>query len=558
LTLRALQRIALQGLILTGVLGGCVAPQIGGPTAPRDAADAGLLSLPSGRSFSVYPHELAYTGSGSYRWPDGREYQGEFATGAPEGIGAMTWPNGDSYRGTWHDGAQHGHGELTRADGSRYVGGFVSGLRVGEGVEQTGEGLYRGNWLDDLPNGEGTFDAADGARYQGHWRDGFRQGFGSYTDTLRNRYEGEWQGDVPDGFGVMNNANGSVYEGEWRDGKREGYGTVTTEAGVVFEGTWLDGRRHGFGVAERPDGSRYEGAWARGQREGSGRESYRDGSAHQGIWKADEPLGPGIRTDRTGIAIIGNWDGDQLSAGRIRLPSGAEYAGELLVERNTAVDSGLLAWLEAQAGDPWAHFFLGTAYSDFNRPPPDLFTATGHFRIAAQAGIPDAQFRLALLIMAKSPALGMEWLEKAAAAGQAQANTLLGEYYLNGQWVQADLPMAVRHFRAASEAGDMTARNHLAWILATTRQPELRDGEASLALIRPLALLHGDWQHFDTLAAAYAATGDYQQAAAAELRAITDASQTIGEHSVEVSAMRERLDQYRAGKPIKPETDLHD
>jgi TPR repeat protein len=351
----------------------------------------------------------------------------------------------------------------------------------------------------------------------------------------------------------MHSVNGSVYEGEWRGSERSGYGKLTTEAGVIYEGTWQDGHRKGFGVALRPDGSSYRGDWADDQRHGQGRETHPDGSFHEGAWQADQPVGPGTRRDRTGIELTGSWNGDQLTNGTMRLPSGAEYAGRLLISRNTAVDPGLLTWLEQRADedDPWAHFFLGTAYADFSQPAPDLFKATGHFREAAQAGIPDGQFRLALLIVDKSPHRAIAWLEQAAQANQAQANTLLGEYYLTGRWVPEDVPAAIRYLRAGSDAGDMTARNNLAWVLATTEQPELRDGEASLALIRPLALLHGGWQHFDTLAAAYAATGNYSEAVRAEERAVAEASASLGSNSPEVAAMRERLDHYQARDPLR-------
>jgi hypothetical protein len=545
--------LLLYGLITTALLSGCIAPDIGGPMAPRDAEGAGILTLASGRSYPVLPEELAFTGSAAYRWPDGRLYDGQFSVGKPEGMGTGSWPGGDSYRGTWHEGLEHGHGELSRSDGSRYVGDFVKGYREGSGVEQSPEGLYRGEWRADLPHGQGEFHGSDGAAYDGEWFEGRRQGFGHYTDTQGNRYEGDWYADVPEGFGVMRNANGSVYEGEWRDSQQNGYGKLTTVAGVVYEGTWADGARQGFGVARRPDGSSYEGEWHDGRREGQGRESFSDGSYHEGAWKADHPEGPGTRRDRTGISITGSWEEDHLDTGLIRLPSGEEYQGRLLLRGNRTVDPGLLTWMEARAAenDPFAHFFLGTAYSDFSDPAPDRFKATGHFRAAARAGIPDGQFRLALLLRDRSPAEAMEWLSKAATTNQAQANTLLGEYYLTGQGVPRDLNLAIQHLKAGSDAGDMTARNNLAWVLATTAQTEFRDGETSLALIRPIALMHGGWQHYDTLAAAYAAVGDFVEAERSQLDAIADASQSLGEDSSEVAAMRNRLYQYQSGNSIR-------
>ncbi|RMH62606.1 MAG: hypothetical protein D6685_08555, partial [Bacteroidetes bacterium] len=377
-----------------------------------------------------------------------------------------------------------------------YRGDFVAGERQGIGVEESGEGLYQGRWEGDLPQGPGQFYGSDGSRYEGQWVAGRRQGYGTYTDARGSVYRGNWHHDVPEGFGVLEHPDGSRYQGEWRDGRQHGYGRARTPAGVVYEGTWVDGARQGFGVAERPDGSRYEGEWFQDQRQGQGRETYADGSWHDGAWEADRPLGPGTRRDRTGIEISGVWTGDVVSAGLMRLPSGAEYAGPLLTNGHRQIADGLLSWLarQAESGDPHAHYFLGTAYSDYEQPEPDAFRAIRHFRAAARAGLPDAQLRLALMLLDGTPDQAIDWLEKAAAAGHGQANTLLGELYLTGTHVTRDLDRALACFEAASAAGDPTGRTNLAWILATTDRTEIKDPVRALELIRPLALLKGEWQ----------------------------------------------------------------
>ena len=153
--------------------------------------------------------------------------------------------------------------------------------------------------------------------------------------------------------------------------------------------------------------------------------------------------------------------------------------------------------------------------------------------------------------MDKSPDIALEWLARAAAQDQAQANALLGEYYLTGSGVAPDLRQAIRFLEAGSQAGDLTARNNLAWVLATTREDGLRDGERSLALIRPIALMLGGWQHYDTLAAAYAAVGDFEQALQVQQQAIASASASLGTESMEVAAMNARLTEYQSGRPIR-------
>jgi hypothetical protein len=543
---RLTTRLTAAALLIAVVLTGCASVDLGGPVAPEGDPAAGVLTLSSGRAYPIYPEELAYTGEASYRWPDGRTFDGDFLLGVPEGMGSGTWPNGDRYRGTWHEGLRHGHGELTRRDGSRYLGDFKNGVRVGEGVMQSGEGLYSGHWSNDLPHGPGKFNGTDGSSYEGQWEEGIRQGYGEYVDANGNRYQGNWFADMPDGFGILENANGSRYEGEWRASQQQGYGSAVTETGTVYEGTWVAGQRQGFGIETRYDGSRYEGEWLEGRRQGNGRESFADGSFHEGLWEADQPLGFGTRRDRTGIEIHGVWTGDTVRSGFMRLPDGAEYAGGILKKRNTEVEPRLLAWLEAQAeaGNHHAQYFLGTAYTDFSSPAPDNFKATRHFRSAARGGVPDAQLRLALLLMENTPDQAITWLERAASAGQAQANALLGEYHLTGQHVPIDQGLAIAYLETGTGAGDPTARNNLAWVLATG-DDELRDGTRALELIRPLAAVEGGWQHFDTLAAAYAAVLEFDQAVKAQSLAIREARRELVDAAT-LSEMLTRLADYEA------------
>lgn len=542
----------LGGLLAAVLLSGCQSSPIGGPAAPADATDAGELTLPSGRSYRVYPEDLAYDGTASYRWPDGRQYEGQFVAGLPQGIGVGVWPNGDRYRGTWHEGFRHGHGELTRVDGTRYVGDFANGLREGAGAEQSADGLYRGQWQADLPDGHGEFHGNDGTKYRGQWRAGQRAGQGTFIDQNGNVYEGEWRNDLPDGFGRMSSISGASYEGQWLAGHQHGYGKAVTPTGASYEGTWEVGKRSGFGVTRRTDGSGYEGEWLDDERHGQGRQRFTDGSYYEGAWQSGRAFGPGAQHDSSGIVISGIWDGENLTDGSLRLPSGQEYHGPILTRRNTAVSESLLQWLGSRAreDDPWAHYYLGKAHSEFSQPAADLFKATTHFRAAARAGVTEAQYRLAMLLMEKSPDRAVPWLEKAALADHAQASSMLGELYLAGDLVQRDLAKAIGYLSTATAAGDLQARNNLAWVLATTADPEYRDGDEALALIRPLVALDGDWQHLDTLAAAYAATGDFSSAEQTQREAIVAAETSLGAANDELTALRRRLARYQAGESI--------
>ena len=89
----------LTALLFTGgLLAGCTTVDLGGPAAPKGDPAAGLLTLPTGKSYPIYPEDLAYTGAASYQWPDGRTYAGDLVLGRPEGMGTGTWPNGSAAR----------------------------------------------------------------------------------------------------------------------------------------------------------------------------------------------------------------------------------------------------------------------------------------------------------------------------------------------------------------------------------------------------------------------------------------------------------------------------
>jgi hypothetical protein len=536
------------------LLGGCIAPQIGGPVAPKGDSSAGQLSLPSGRTVPVYPTDLAFTGNARYRWPDGREYDGDWMQGKPHGMGSEVLPNGETYRGTWVDGQRHGHGELNRLDGSRYVGDFADGLRNGEGSERSTAGLYRGSWEADMPDGEGAFFGNDGSSYRGQWRNGQRDGVGRFDDGRSSSYDGDWTADKPNGFGVMENADGSRYQGQLTRNLRNGYGRLDS-GGFIYEGTWLAGKRHGYGRAQTPDGGSYLGEWQNGNRHGIGRASDADGGYHDGEWQHDRPLGPGVRVDASGIEISGIWNDDVVSSGLLRLPGGQQYAGPLL-KKNRVVAPALISWLEiaSRGNDPYAQLFLGEVFSDYLEPSPAPERARALFLKAAAGGIPDAAFRAALLTA--QPDAGnarIRLLMQAADADHAKANALLGEYYASGNFVSRDTGVAVTYLTRASDLGDLTARNNLAWILATYPDDLIRDGDRALALIAPIATLYDNWQHLDTLAAAYAEVGDFELAAATAQRALDNlsASPSTDSASDQIAVIQQRLQLYQNNRKFR-------
>jgi TPR repeat protein len=490
--------------------------------------DSPTFTLPTGRTVIVAPEEFDYTGRGYLRWPDGRGYDGEWLDGRPHGHGTAHEPDGSSYTGTWQHGARHGHGEQVMADGSRYVGGFLDGERWGVGALTSAGGVYQGHWRRGLADGEGVFTDADGARYEGGWSAGERSGYGTWTTPDGERYQGGWAGD-----------------------EFHGYGRSEGPPGLIYEGTWEAGQMHGFGRLDRPDGSRYEGDWQAGKRHGQGREVAADGTIHDGRWEFNQPLGPGRRQYRTGIEITGMWNQETVSSGLLKLPSGLDYAGPLFSRSGTVASPPLLEWLErmADGGDPHARLLLGTLYLDLQMPPPDLDEARRLLSAAAEAGIAEARYRLALTWREADAARAATLLEQAAQQDHAGAHELLGDFHAAGIGRPQNFHRAIEHYERAAAAGSPGARNNLAWLLATARDTRYRDAERAVELIRPVALYFGNWQYLDTLAAAWAAAGKFEQAIATAQKALAAARLAPEADPDDVAALERRLERFRSGKP---------
>jgi len=121
---------------------------------------------------------------------------------------------------------------------------------------------------------------------------------------------------------------------------------------------------------------------------------------------------------------------------------------------------------------------------------------------------------------------------------------------MQGRWRPA-----VARFRAALErpSGDVRALNALAWLLATCPDGEVRDGREAVILAERLREATGP-RHagtLDTLAAAYAEGGRFDEAVAAIEQAVDLAEQAGRE--AEAARYRARLELYRAGKPFREE-----
>ncbi len=130
-----------------------------------------------------------------------------------------------------------------------------------------------------------------------------------------------------------------------------------------------------------------------------------------------------------------------------------------------------------------------------------------------------------------------------------QAHTSLAVAYQ----ARGDVPKAIQHYKQALvlNRDNPMALNNLAWILATHSDSKLRNGSQAVMLAEYCCGLEGlrVFATLDTLSAAYAEAGRFEEAVEAATEAIEGATAAGNEEVAQ--ALRKRLELYRQGTPYR-------
>jgi len=127
----------------------------------------------------------------------------------------------------------------------------------------------------------------------------------------------------------------------------------------------------------------------------------------------------------------------------------------------------------AKAGDEEAQVAVALAYDSGDGARKSPVQAARWYRLAAQRGNAQAQFRLARLVqmgardLDRNLPLAAQLFEAAAKQGNVKAEYWTGYSYERGEGVKLDLAKAVEWYRKAADGGEARASNNLGLIYLT-------------------------------------------------------------------------------------------
>jgi len=135
--------------------------------------------------------------------------------------------------------------------------------------------------------------------------------------------------------------------------------------------------------------------------------------------------------------------------------------------------------------------------------------------------------------------------EKSAERGYAASLGALGYLHRKGFGTSKNFPEAVRLYRLAADQGDAVAANRLGWLLATCPLQTVCNGRLALKYARLAVSVEASASTMDTLAAAHARIGEFDEA----LQIILNLLETKPLSSSAKIKYEKRLHRYSNGIP---------
>ncbi|MFK7808102.1 MAG: caspase family protein [Saprospiraceae bacterium] len=344
-------------------------------------------------------------GKGTYVYPSGAKYMGDFKDGEIHGVGICYYTDGSKYSGQWANRFPEGKGTKTYADGTKRQGEWLKGQPLdesGEVIELTAKGavaeddgtnIQTGCIKGDCENGEGIFAYADGSKYEGQFKKGKLHGFGTRIFANGEKHVGSYNNNYPHGSGTLFTTDGKTKEGEWVEG--EYMGNAFREMGV--EGCIKGDCENGNGTYIYKDGvAKYTGDFKGGLAEGQGVCAYSSGERYEGNWSGGSFNGFGTLFMLDGNKVIGNWingtyDANSTSTNTTDSPVAVNENNTIdeTEEEEPVIDESILGELthkEAVNMNIWA---VIVGVSDYSHMPALKYTDDDAYRVYAHLKSPE-------------------------------------------------------------------------------------------------------------------------------------------------------------------------
>ncbi|XOV88353.1 MAG: hypothetical protein ACFHX7_00355 [Pseudomonadota bacterium] len=223
--------------------------------------------------------------------------------------------------------------------------------------------------------------------------------------------------------------------------------------------------------------------------------------------------------------------------------------------KGTPVDKSAARRLyEMAAGQSYAAAYvpLGDMLLAGEGGPRDARLARQWFNRGAEAGIVGGHYLLGVVLAdgvggSANPVAAAQHLRVAAFQGHGDAQNRLGYLYRTGRGVSQSFLEAAKWYRLSADQGNVEAMNRLAWLLATCPVETVCNGPAAVALALEARKVSPGPSIDDSLAAAYARTGEFAMATAIMERLLSE----LPAGSSQRSRYAARLALYQSGQPYQ-------
>jgi hypothetical protein len=166
-------------------------------------------------------------------WDKDAECYDEMDNGESYTTGTFRYPDGSSFSGEWNNDLMHGKGKLLLSNGDVFEGFFESNEILSKTISFVGTNkkirlvqadkspwtMYKGTWARDLEAEAGSLDMPRGGEFVGRLRNGKQHGYGSKTWPNGDTYVGRWANGKITGYGKFMYADGDIFEVKFVESK---------------------------------------------------------------------------------------------------------------------------------------------------------------------------------------------------------------------------------------------------------------------------------------------------------------------------------------------------